>query len=604
MIKKDLNTDLQRKGVDPDYYFFIQLWHELLDQRTLDTYQYTLFNSYSALVELVAVIDSTLDGLYTSNHNVDSCKEECAIIVKNDSILHNSQPALWNTLVRHLNTKSTNKNELLSLRFQLRYALSHIEHDYWEWAFQETFNAIANNNHDEIIHNTKALISQCMFNKWSARGLYHCDRFFYNHSNEPQLSPTDKWERFKRHLQRQDSDYYVYINVKGQDMSFLNPTPGNSFITVIPVNSGEDIVQRNTTFTDEIRSLFSNEKQYIELCIPSKDVYSASYSAVSQLSERINLLSFFNMIKVWDMKDFNIIVIDPSSQFYRSITGSDLFKTYDYLDVSSNIFQSTSEVVSSPDYVKISERLLGAFRYTNISRASFFHEEKYMTLWIAIESLSRTGMENDIISCVKTIIPAALSTRFLFRIIRNFAEDLNRCGVDLVFSNVQYDMRNQSKTQLVKDLLTVLKDDALWLELLSKCTCSELLKYRAEEVHDIVCNLEKAFQCYNEYYKKTVWQTQRFYRIRNQIAHSATTEIQSLTIYAEYLYDYLSILVTEIVICAKANQLFVIDEVFCKIRDNYTVLSEYLKQKPNQLSQEDKDLLEQTLFSTGIVKFI
>ena len=60
MIKKDLNCDLQRKGVERKYFFFLQLWHELLDQRTLDIYQYRLFNTYSALNELVSVINKDL----------------------------------------------------------------------------------------------------------------------------------------------------------------------------------------------------------------------------------------------------------------------------------------------------------------------------------------------------------------------------------------------------------------------------------------------------------------------------------------------------------------------------------------------------------------
>ena len=59
MVKKDLNSDLKHKGVEEKYYFFLQLWHELLDQRTLDIYQYRLFNTYSALNELVSVIDKT-----------------------------------------------------------------------------------------------------------------------------------------------------------------------------------------------------------------------------------------------------------------------------------------------------------------------------------------------------------------------------------------------------------------------------------------------------------------------------------------------------------------------------------------------------------------
>ena len=87
MIKKDLNADLLNKEVDPKYVFFVQLWHELLNIRTLDTYQYKLLNSYSALCELITVIDKTIAGIFISPHNILDCVAECAQIIKNDEIL-------------------------------------------------------------------------------------------------------------------------------------------------------------------------------------------------------------------------------------------------------------------------------------------------------------------------------------------------------------------------------------------------------------------------------------------------------------------------------------------------------------------------------------
>lgn len=602
MIKKDLNLDLQHKGVEPAFYFFVQLWHELLDHRTLDIYQYTLLDSYSVLKELVSVIDNTRNGLFTSNHNVDACKEECAKIVADDLILQKRHRPLWNTLSRHLHSKCSNNNELLSLQFQIKYALNQLTDHYIEWIFEETYFAIIHKQYDAVIHHTKALISQCMSKGWSAKGLYQCDRLF--NSGEEHVQLEEQWRKFKNHLLQHEHEFYVYINIKTQDISSFTEASQTDSPLTFSVETGAEIVQNCPNYLDKAKNKFDRQKRYIKFKIQSQDVYSASYKAVSKLSDKINVLSFFNMIKVWDMKDIYIIAVDFNSHYCKGFNCEDLFKTYDYLDAASNIFVSTSKIMSELPSIGISEKLLGAFRYTNISRASFFHEEKYMTLWIALESLSRTNMNGDIISCVKATLPAALSTRYLFRIMRNFAEDLIRCNVNLTFSSCEYDIDNSSKTQLVKDLLVVFKDESLSRELIDKCNCSELLYHRVNKIHDIVGNLESAVKCYTEYYEKINWQIQRLYRLRNQIAHSATTEILSLTIYAEYLYDYLSILVSEIVFCAENNNLKTIDEVFCKIRDNYTVLYEILKQKTQQISLEDKELLDKTIFTTGIIQFI
>ena len=85
------------------HYFFVQLWHELLDQRTLDIYQYKLLNSYSSLCELITVIDKTRSGIFTTSHNITACVDECAQIIKNDIILQNNNRMLWNRLNSHLN---------------------------------------------------------------------------------------------------------------------------------------------------------------------------------------------------------------------------------------------------------------------------------------------------------------------------------------------------------------------------------------------------------------------------------------------------------------------------------------------------------------------
>lgn len=57
--------------------------------------------------------------------------------------------------------------------------------------------------------------------------------------------------------------------------------------------------------------------------------------------------------------------------------------------------------------------MTGAFGYANISRASLFQEEKYMNLWVALESLARTRMYPDIISNVKQTVPAAMSLIYI-----------------------------------------------------------------------------------------------------------------------------------------------------------------------------------------------
>lgn len=150
--------------------------------------------------------------------------------------------------------------------------------------------------------------------------------------------------------------------------------------------------------------------------------------------------------------------------------------------------------------------------------------------------------------------------------------------------------------------LTIMKNDVLYYELENKCSCSCLLLHRIKEVRKIITDLDYSIQKYKNYYNHILWQIQRLYRIRNEIVHSASTENLSLTIYTEHLYDYLSTFISEIISCVSENNLTTLEEVFCKIQDNYSVFKEIADSRNK--SQEDKDLINRTVCTTGILSFM
>ena len=73
-----------------------------------------------------------------------------------------------------------------------------------------------------------------------------------------------------------------------------------------------------------------------------------------------------------------------------------------------------------------------------------------MNLWVALESLARTDMYADIISCVKDTVPAAVCIRYIYRIVRNYVEDCSRCGIRFDFALIC--IRNQREKWCVKQL--------------------------------------------------------------------------------------------------------------------------------------------------------
>ena len=74
MLKECNNQDLDRNEISGKYYLFFQVWKELTERKTLDSYQYRIMNSLEALSELSVVIGYKLNRFYNTNHNIDECK--------------------------------------------------------------------------------------------------------------------------------------------------------------------------------------------------------------------------------------------------------------------------------------------------------------------------------------------------------------------------------------------------------------------------------------------------------------------------------------------------------------------------------------------------
>ena len=592
MIKNDNNNNLSQKGINPKLYFFIQLWHELLSKKTLDIYQYRILNTFSALNELVSVIDKTNDGILYTLHNIESCIAECYEIVSKDIILEKHNRNLLKILKKHLNPKKTykEKSDLLSLRAHILYASSSL-HDYSSWIFEDLKEEIQSDdpNYSNIYYFTNSLISQFIFFGWSPQGLSKCD-FVFRASNNDDFE--NQWEHFQRNLLCKNRVFFSYILIKEirpEISSILNDIG-------LTYQTGAQIISSDI-LPDKVSTKFTPSKKYLCIKVNAKDIYAAAYQSIKELSDKINILSFYNILDAWDAKDISLIVVNEEKNFCEVFSTEDLFKTYDYIDTSGHIFSNTLEIIRKDEYKQISYKLYGAFSYTNISRSSMFHEEKYITLWIALESLAKTNMYSDIISSIKNFVPPALSRRYLYRTIRNFVEDLRRCDVNLEFSNVEYNINDSSKSSLVQTLISILKDDTLFEELKTKCQVSDLLKYRLEEIHTIVCDFDTAKRKITNYYTHVTWQLQRLYRIRNEIAHSARSNSLSLTIYTEHLYDYLSTFVAEIVSCAVENHYTTLSETLCKIQDNYTVFVE-------MSSMDSISHFNDTKLSIGIIDFL
>lgn len=571
------------KKVNPEYLFFYQRWQEMLYNRTLDMYQYNILNSCVACVELADVIDKTLSGLLTSKQNVDDAKEEALELVKHDDVLGKYDKPLHNTLRRILGSKiesienKAGYSSLYRLKYQLSTPIRTLKSKYFGYVLQELKNDIDNKDYKNIERHMGMLISQCIFMGWSAKGLLVLLEIF-----EGDKSKEDKWLSFVDKLStKPHKTFEVYHSIKIETRKGISSESVRDVINSLGLNlkKGSEITQEKVTINNLI-SKIDTENYYVVISVESTDIYSAVLSAINALNSRLSVATFYNIINPWIASSPNIIVYDIENNSVESFKLSDVFKTYDYIDSNNSVFEDTKSILNNGSKFHIMNRLQAAFAYTNLSRSSYFQETKYIALWIALESLMRTGQYSDIISHVKCVLPEILSIRYLYRIIRNFSEDCIRC--DFKYENkLDINMESPNKKELVRKLISIFRDPEQYNILQSNCTRNELLYYRCEEINNILNNSDIIISKFEHFTKKIRWHIQRLYRIRNEITHSAFQKDRSLMIYIEHLYTYLAQVISEVVFYVEHKNVSSVEEAFASILNSYNTYISLLKEDPH-----------------------
>lgn len=600
MVKNCNNADLAENNVDPKYYLLFQLWKELTAKKTLDTYQFRLMNTLSSLKELMKVINQRLSRAHGSNHNIEECKGETLEIIRNDCVLQEQYPVVRTRLLSHLSEKTDTDAQQRVLLHQLDYALKLLEPHYFEKLVDSLKSSVDDNNSAAIMIKTNQLVSCCSSKGWSNEALYSVIGTLFGSKTDPAA-----WDNFKNKLCGVETEEYCIllpfkiraINVPGQKKESAKERVLDEIKRMeIDVLDAEEVLSRFPFLP--VHDIEKNQI-YLLTSVSAHDVYSASHLAISQIANTLNILSFYSLTEPWNIRDISWLAVNPSNSYVLLLKSKDLYSTYDYLEGANKIFRSSKELNKSAT-TNIRAKLQAAYSYANMGKVSYAQTEKYMNTWVALESLCRTEMYENIIDNVLETVPPALCLRYIYRAFRNFAEDCIRCGLNFEFSGVTVNLKHPSKENMVSDIIAIFNDNTMYSELLEKCSVNNLLTERCKEMHSLATDGNKMFNRIDHHYKNVRRQLSRLYRLRNEIAHSALNDGTSLIRQIEHLDDYLSSFVAEVVMCWEKNQQSSIENIFEIIKDNYR---EYSDIKASKKGANPIELLGD-LRKTGIISLL
>lgn len=595
MLKNYLNANLSESGVQEKYFLFFQVWKELTEARTFDSYQFKSFNIINGLEELIHNIDNYLSQNVPTTHSIEAVNQELTKAVGTDYVLTSKFPSLKNQLLTNLQKKRETPSSYKALRHELNFYLCELMPKYDRELINCLIDCVEQIKHKETIKLTSIFISRCVDTGWSIRALHHkLDLYdgkdlelFLNkiygctENNYSILFPFRLTITPPSGKTREDSKTYVVEQLKKYNINVLEK--GKIKDMFLGINE----------------SMLKND-EYMVVSVLSKDIYGASHSAIVSLSNALNILSFFSVIDPWTISNRTWIAYNTDSPYTKTLNPKDVYTTYEYLDSSSMVYSRVEKIINECSLENnLIQKLSSSFSYANLSHASTSVEEKYMNMWIALESLLRVDSYDSIISNILDCVPCANCLRFVYKEIRNFAEDCGRCGVSLDFEDVHINIQDFNKEILVSQLLSIFRGDN-YSELATRCQVSDLLKHRCDEIFACVNNDQNFIFHIKSHYQTVRWHLDRLYRIRNEIAHSAVAQQMSIIRYTEHLYDYLSTYISEAIRFAAEKNIMNWEEITVAINNNY---AEFLY-IANEKAIKDKKMFLQKLWVSGIMDYI
>lgn len=600
MLRGTNNQNLLEAALSENHIIFYQIWRELTENKTFDSYQYKSTNILNGIRELIHNILSYLDGTICTTHSLDAVREELLALLKKDPVMEENFPSLKRRLASTLGKKYDSNSHLKALKYQLQCYYFDLGANYDAALTQKLTTAVESQSPDQYIL-TSQFISRCVDLGWSIMAL------------------SKKIDALKDETAHGNIQNFLskIINAKEQSYAIFLP-----FRLKISPKDGESkavarnaVIQQLKTFEIEVKNCsqiisayptidstkLKDTQDYMIVTAEALDVFSASHSAILKLSRILNILSFFTTIESWAVNDITLTAYNTESPYTKCQKASDIYKTYEYLDSSSKVYTRTAQFISenAPTH-PLSQKLLSSFSYANLSRSSMALEEKYMNMWIAIESLCRIDTYENIIDSVITLVPNAVSLRYPYRLVRNFVEDCNRCEVSFAFSTKTINPKAANKEKLVTEIIEIFHNSELYAELLDKCRCNSLLHHRCMEIYQFLNDEQVFISKITHHHTTVVWHLNRLYRIRNEIAHSASMQGMATIRYTEHLYDYLAIVVSEIMRFSETKGLDTLGEIFAIINDSYAEFYDLSTAK----KPLDKKAALGKLWKTGIMNYL
>lgn len=548
---------------------FIQLWAELYNPDTIDTYRVRVMNASAIIAELEEVILDAVNEFVPHLTNVIFVSKEAERILSRDPICQKHFKAETDFAINHVKSLWNNpkKDDLVSHFSKIKLLKEKLDSDYFNLLLKELEESIfVSKNLEDIQAVTKALATQLIQKGYSFSYLYNRKSLFLD--NTRGLTFREKFNNFKTEIQKQNRSFRIVFKFSAT-ASILKYEKIFS-IKIIKKFTPTSNVDEETAFTKQ------SGEMYGELNVEAPDPYSAVYNSLKSISLIQNIVRYEYRTKefkvspqflVYDDTNNNVYLNTASQRPLGFISAGKDSRFKKYFESFNTLLDSAKRNIDKDSV----DRIINSFHYFRLSLDSAEPETRFLLNWIAFEYLVKINMNKGLIEKVVSYIPKLFVTQYLNKLLKDFASNIFRLRCDRKVLRSAGILINQNNQIDIPTLFDLLRDNSkLPTIILSNDT--PLFEIRVNELTNMLKDAKSIESKLKEHLEDIQWNLQRIYRVRNKIVHSASTNLNLTQLDGNLTYYYTTLLNNIIYSAINVTTDTTLDSIYLKFESHYEYL--------------------------------
>jgi len=553
---------------------FTQLWCEMFNPDTIDTYRVRVMNASAIITELEEVINDCVNDITPHLTNVIFVAKEAERILSRDFICHKHYKSETDFALNYIKSlwDKPKKDELIQHFSKVKLLKVKLEAEYFDLLINDLEDAIFNTKNLEHIYLiAKALATQLIQKGYSFNYLYNRKSFFLDSTRG--LSFKDKFNFFKTDIKKPTREFRVVFKFSAISNIL-------KFDEIFSINISEKFSSSITTIEE---AEFDDQpgEIYGELIVEAPDPHSAVHSTLKSISLLQNIVRYEYRSKEFKISPQFLVYDDTNKNVYLNpsiqrplgfISAGKDHRFEKYIESFDNL-QEVSKRKIDKDSV---DRIINSFHYFRLSLDSAEPETRFLLNWIAFEYLIKINLNKGLIEKVVSYIPKLFVTQYLNKLLKDFASNLFRLRCDRkILSSIG--IKTNSTKQFELTLLFEALRDSSKLPVIIKSNDTPLFEIRVIELNNLLKDAQSIESKLKEHLEDVQWNLQRIYRVRNKIVHSASTNLNLTQLDGNLTYYYTTLLNNIIYNSINAKENTTLDAIYLNFESVYEYLLSMIK---------------------------